>query len=149
MIANHIPDAVNIPIGLRHSVPGILALPPRPLGLVLFAHGSGSSRFSRRNRYVADRLFDANLGWLLFDLLTDRESESRDNVFDIPLLAERLQLATEWAAAYPATSDLVPGYFVPVPAPRPRSWPRQGRRASGRWCHAAAVPIWPGNGCGA
>lgn len=111
MIANHIPEAVNIPIGLQHSVPGILALPPRPLGLVLFAHGSGSSRFSRRNRYVADRLFDANLGWLLFDLLTDRESQSRDNVFDIPLLAERLQLATEWAAAYPATSDLVPGYF--------------------------------------
>lgn len=111
MIANHIPEAVNIPIGLRHSVPGILALPPRPLGVVLFAHGSGSSRFSRRNRYVADRLFDANLGWLLFDLLTDRESQSRDNVFDIPLLAERLQLATEWAAAYPATRDLVPGYF--------------------------------------
>ena len=109
--ANHVPEAVHIPVGLTYSVPGTLALPPHPLGLVLFAHGSGSSRFSRRNRYVADRLFDANLGWLLFDLLTDRESRSRDNVFDIPLLAERLRLATEWAAEYPATRDLVPGYF--------------------------------------
>lgn len=111
LVTNHVPEAVNIPIGLTHSVPGTLALPPHPSGLVLFAHGSGSSRFSRRNRFVADRLFDANLGWLLFDLLTDRESRSRDNVFDIPLLAERLQLATEWAADYPATRDLVPGYF--------------------------------------
>ena len=110
-VMNHVPEALNIPIGLTHSVPGTLALPPHPLGLVLFAHGSGSSRLSPRNRYVADRLFDANLGWLLFDLLTDRESRSRDNIFDIPLLAERLQLATEWAAEYPATRDLVPGYF--------------------------------------
>jgi putative phosphoribosyl transferase len=110
-VLNHVPEAVHIPIGLTHSVPGTLALPPHPVGLVLFAHGSGSSRLSPRNRYVADRLFDANLGWLLFDLLTDRESRSRDNVFDIPLLAERLQLATEWAAGYPATQDLVRGYF--------------------------------------
>jgi len=110
-ILNHVPEAVHIPVGLTHSVPGTLALPPHPVGLVLFAHGSGSSRLSPRNRYVADRLFDANLGWLLFDLLTDRESRSRDNVFDIPLLAERLQLATEWAAGYPATRDLGPGYF--------------------------------------
>lgn len=108
---NHVPEAVNIPVGLTHSVPGTLALPPHPAGLVLFAHGSGSSRLSPRNRYVADRLFAANLGWLLFDLLTDRESRSRENVFDIPLLAERLQLATEWAAEYPATRDLAPAYF--------------------------------------
>jgi putative phosphoribosyl transferase len=111
LVLNHVPETVDIPIGVTHSVPGTLALPPHPLGLVLFAHGSGSSRLSPRNRYVADRLFDANLGWLLFDLLTDHESRSRDNVFDIPLLAERLQLATEWAAEYPATRDLVPGYF--------------------------------------
>lgn len=102
---------MNIPIGLTHSVPGTLALPPYPLGLVLFAHGSGSSRLSPRNRYVADCLFESNLGWLLFDLLTDHESRSRGNVFDIPLLAERLQLATEWAADYPATRDLALGYF--------------------------------------
>jgi pimeloyl-ACP methyl ester carboxylesterase len=111
LVLNHVPEAVDIPIGLTHSVPGTLALPPHPVGLVLFAHGSGSSRLSPRNRYVADRLFAANLGCLLFDLLTDRESRSRDNVFDIPLLAERLQLATQWAAGYPATRDLVPGYF--------------------------------------
>jgi dienelactone hydrolase len=108
---NHVPEAVTIPVGLAHSVPGTLALPPHPAGLVLFAHGSGSSRLSPRNRYVADCLFASNLGWLLFDLLTDRESRSRDNVFDIALLAERLRLATEWAAEYPATRDLAPGYF--------------------------------------
>ena len=111
LVTNHIPEPVHIPIGLTQSVPGTLALPPLPLGLVLFAHGSGSSRLSPRNQYVADCLFRANLGWLLFDLLTEDESRSRDNVFDIPLLAERLQLATEWAAGYPATRDLVPGYF--------------------------------------
>ena len=111
LITNHVPEAVNIPIGLTHSVPGTLALPPHPLGLVLFAHGSGSSRLSPRNRYVADCLFESNLGWLLFDLLTDHESRSRGNVFDISLLAERLRLATEWAADYPATRDLALGYF--------------------------------------
>ncbi len=111
MVTNHVPESVTIPIGLTHSVPGTLALPPHPLGLVLFAHGSGSSRLSPRNRYVADCLFRSNLGWLLFDLLTERESLSRENVFDIPLLAERLQLATEWAADYPATKDLALGYF--------------------------------------
>lgn len=111
LAANHVPEPVNIPIGLTHSVPGTLALPPHPAGLVLFAHGSGSSRLSPRNRYVADCLFRANLGWLLFDLLTERESSSRENVFDIPLLAERLQLATNWASDYPATRDLAPGYF--------------------------------------
>ena len=111
MIANHVPEPVNIPVGLTHSVPGTLSLPPHPVGLVLFAHGSGSSRLSPRNRYVADCLFRSNLGWLLFDLLTERESRNRDNVFDIPLLAERLRLATNWVGDYPATRDLALGYF--------------------------------------
>src|SRR5512136_223958 len=108
---DHVAETVRIPAGHHIHMTGTLALPPHPSGLVLFAHGSGSSRLSPRNRYVADCLFRANLGWLLFDLLTERESRSRENVFDIPLLAERLRLATEWAADYPATRDLALGYF--------------------------------------
>jgi len=60
---------------------------------------------------VAGRLFDANLGWLMLDLLTDAEATSRSNVFDIPLLATRLHAAADWIAAYPATQDLPLGYF--------------------------------------
>jgi len=111
IIAGRAPELVEIPIGKARAVPGTLALPAHPAGVVLFAHGSGSSRLSSRNRAVADRLFDANVGWLLFDLLTDAESRSRDNVFDIPLLAERLRRATDWAAGYRATGELAPGYF--------------------------------------
>jgi putative phosphoribosyl transferase len=110
-ITDHIPEPVQIPIGSGHHLPGILALPPAPHGLVLFAHGSGSSRLSPRNRFVADRLFAADLGWLLLDLLTEAEADSRANVFDITLLAERLRAATDWAAGYPATRDLNTGYF--------------------------------------
>ena len=110
-LANHIAEPVHVPIGHDRRLPGILALPPHPAGVVLFAHGSGSSRLSPRNRFVADRLFAANVGWLLFDLLTEAEAESRAAVFDIPVLAERLRQATSWVAAYPATRDLMPGYF--------------------------------------
>jgi putative phosphoribosyl transferase len=110
-ITDHVPEPVLIPIGAGHALSGILALPPMPGGLVLFAHGSGSSRLSPRNRYVADRLFAADLGWLLLDLLTESEAASRANVFDITLLAERLGAATEWAAGYPATRDLEIGCF--------------------------------------
>lgn len=109
--ADHIAEPVHVPIGGDRRLPGTLALPPHPVGIVLFAHGSGSSRLSPRNQFVADRLFAANVGWLLFDLLTEEEAESRATVFDIPLLAERLRQATSWVAAYPGTRDLVPGYF--------------------------------------
>jgi putative phosphoribosyl transferase len=110
-ITDHIPEPVRIPAGKAIWLPGTLALPPQPAGLVLFVHGSGSSRLSPRNQFVADRLFAANMGWLLFDLLTEAEGRSRENVFDIALLAERLRLATDWAAGYPASSDLALGYF--------------------------------------
>jgi putative phosphoribosyl transferase len=110
-IANDVAEPVHVPIGHHRWLPGTLALPPHPAGVVLFAHGSGSSRLSPRNRFVADRLFAANVGWLLFDLLTEVEAESRAAVFDIPLLAERLRQATSWVATYPATHDLAPGYF--------------------------------------
>lgn len=104
-------EPVHVPIGHHRWLPGMLALPPLPVGVVLFAHGSGSSRLSPRNRFVADRLYAANVGWLLFDLLTEAEAESRAAVFDIPLLAERLRQATGWVETYPATRDLAPGYF--------------------------------------
>ncbi len=109
-IADHLPEAIVIEAG-EVQLPGVLTLPPDPFGVVLFAHGSGSSRFSARNRFVADALVRANFGTLLFDLLTEAEARDRANVFNIPLLAARLRAATDWAAAYPATADLSLGYF--------------------------------------
>jgi pimeloyl-ACP methyl ester carboxylesterase len=73
---------------------------------VIFAHGSGSSRHSRRNVYVAERLQSAGLATLLFDLLTEQEADNRANVFDIELLAERVENALDWAASEPQTRDL-------------------------------------------
>ena len=80
--------------GLR--LPGDLVLPADAAGVVVFAHGSGSSRRSPRNVWVAERLHAARLGTLLFDLLTQRESADRAKVFDIPLLAARLREAARW-----------------------------------------------------
>ncbi|MFD7222072.1 phosphoribosyltransferase family protein [Streptomyces sp. NPDC059892] len=81
------------------ELPGQLTLPDGAPGVVVFAHGSGSSRHSPRNRSVAERLNRAGLGTLLFDLLTPEEERDRANVFDIPLLARRLTLATAWLGA--------------------------------------------------
>jgi len=78
---------------------GDLTMPPGAAGLVIFAHGSGSSRLSPRNRQVAQRLADAGLATLLFDLLTADEAVDRANVFDIDLLAGRLVEAIDWARA--------------------------------------------------
>ena len=78
------------------GLPGTLVYPAGGQGLVLFAHGSGSSRLSPRNRLVAERLQRSGLGTLLFDLLQTEEASNRRNVFDIGLLAERLALATDW-----------------------------------------------------
>lgn len=76
---------------------GLLSLPESATGLVIFAHGSGSSRLSPRNTYVAERLQAVGLGTLLFDLLTEQEERDRANVFDIPLLAGRVEEAVRWA----------------------------------------------------
>lgn len=75
---------------------GYLTQPKDCLGIVIFAHGSGSSRLSPRNMQVAQSLNRAGLGTLLFDLLTVNEAQDRDNVFDIPLLSSRLVTATKW-----------------------------------------------------
>jgi alpha-beta hydrolase superfamily lysophospholipase len=90
---------------------GSLAWPEHPSGLVLFAHGSGSGRFSSRNQRVARQLRECGMATLLFDLLGEAESEARGNVFDIDLLAGRLQSGTEWAARQPEVMGLPLGYF--------------------------------------
>lgn len=97
------------------ALEGTLALPTGTSGLVLFAHGSGSSRHSPRNRYVAQVLEGEGIGTLLFDLLT-RQEESVDQYtaelrFDIGLLAERLIAATRWVLKQPNMRDLKLGYF--------------------------------------
>lgn len=90
---------------------GMLEIPEGAKGIVLFAHGSGSSRFSPRNQYVARSLQDRGLGTLLMDLLEPAESEDRAKVFDIGLLAQRLAGATDWVRAEEATRHLNVGYF--------------------------------------
>ncbi|MFC5820177.1 dienelactone hydrolase family protein [Nonomuraea harbinensis] len=90
---------------------GQLVVPDGARGVVLFAHGSGSSGRSPRNRYVAAALNEAGLGTLLFDLLTPEEEYDRANVFDIELLAGRLLTATERVREHPAAANLPLGYF--------------------------------------
>jgi len=95
------------PVGLD----GMLGLPEPSAGIVLFAHGSGSGRFSPRNNFVARALREAGFATLLFDLLTEEEAQDRANVFDIPLLAERLSMATAWLTQDRDTAALPIGYF--------------------------------------
>jgi putative phosphoribosyl transferase len=92
-------------------LPGHLTLPDQPSGVVVFAHGSGSSRHSPRNRHVAQILVEAGMGTLLFDLLTRREEHDRSLVFDIELLAGRLVEATGWLRGQPGCARLPLGYF--------------------------------------
>jgi len=99
----------------QQVLPGSLAIPGNPAGLVLFAHGSGSSRHSPRNQFVARTLNDAGLATLLFDLLTPDEESidiyTREHRFNIGLLAERLVHATNWAKQQEQTRELRVGYF--------------------------------------
>ncbi len=90
---------------------GFLAIPDGAKGLVVFAHGSGSSRFSPRNTQVARALNERGLATLQFDLLTQVEARDRANVFDIPLLGKRVAETVEWALANDATRDLRIGLF--------------------------------------
>lgn len=109
------PAEVRIPIGDDAFISASEDLPARPRGLVLFAHGSGSSRMSPRNRFVAQVLRDAEFGTFLLDLLTEREDvldrRTAEYRFDIDLLAARLSVATRWVRRQ-AGLDAVPiGYF--------------------------------------
>ncbi|HZZ62104.1 MAG TPA: alpha/beta hydrolase [Roseiarcus sp.] len=102
------PQPVEIgALGLK----GLLGAPSAARGLVVFAHGSGSGRLSPRNNTVARALRASGLATLLLDLLTPEEERRRANVFDIPLLADRLSLATQWATEQSETAPLSIGYF--------------------------------------
>lgn len=90
---------------------GNLVVPVGATGIVVFAHGSGSSRHSPRNRSVARSLNGVGLGTLLFDLLTMEEERDRSNVFDVDLLADRLVGATSWLRRRPEARDLRVAYF--------------------------------------
>jgi putative phosphoribosyl transferase len=98
----HIP-----PIGLA----GMLQKPKNAYALVVFAHGSGSSRLSPRNTFVAHALNDRGIATLLFDLLTSAEEANRANVFDIPLLADRLVDAVRWLDEQESIANLPLGFF--------------------------------------
>ena len=93
------------------TLAGTLTVPEQAAGIVLFAHGSGSSRHSPRNRFVAGILNRNGMATLLFDLLTAAEEHERRNVFDIALLAGRLVGATRWVREQPGTAGLPVGYF--------------------------------------
>jgi len=93
------------------TLDGILEVPNEASGIVVFAHGSGSSRHSPRNNYVAEVIRRRGLGTLLFDLLTEAEDRVRANRFDIPLLTDRLVGAVDWLRTREADRDLSVGLF--------------------------------------
>lgn len=102
------------PVRIQHgrlSLEGTLGLPDAPRGVVLFAHGSGSGRFSPRNNFVARHLQRHGLATLLLDLLTADEADDRRKVFDIDLLADRLLMAKAWLGEDTRTKELGIGYF--------------------------------------
>lgn len=95
----------------RLSLEGILGLPAKPQGIILFAHGSGSGRLSPRNSFVARHLQQSGLATLLLDLLREDEADDRRKVFDIDLLADRLLMAKGWLEQETKTTGLAIGYF--------------------------------------
>jgi dienelactone hydrolase len=114
MLENQIVTSVTISVGNDH-IAGDLVIPPVAEGIVIFAHGSGSGRFSTRNRFVARSLNTGGFATLLLDLLTEQE-DRLDQVtgeirFDIPLLAERVMAAVDWSRADARTKDLRIGLF--------------------------------------
>jgi len=94
----------------KHGRAGALVIPAGACGVVLFAHGSGSSRFSPRNQMVGAHLNEAGIATFLFDLLTDAEAADRRNVFDVTLLAARLREATAWVRSQTCIPEAF-GYF--------------------------------------
>ena len=112
------PEADTLPVSIRvdqNTLDGTLTIPPEAEGLVIFAHGSGSSRLSPRNYFVAQQLNQAGFATLLFDLLTAAEEASDSYIprlrFDLVLLSRRLLAATDQLRAWPETSGLPLGYF--------------------------------------
>jgi len=113
-LATHYKEQVQIPVG-DFGLEGILQIPSGAQGLVVFVHGSGSSRYSGRNQLVARHFQRDNLATLLFDLLTSEEEaidvHTRRYRFDIELLASRVVAVTDWLMQEPATQSLALGYF--------------------------------------
>jgi putative phosphoribosyl transferase len=106
---------INIPLGEQIALSGLLDVPPKAAGLILFVHGSGSSRFSPRNQFVAQRLVDDGFATLLMDLLTPTE-ESIDDMtrqlrFDVAMLADRVVKIIDWLQQSPTTKELAVGLF--------------------------------------
>jgi dienelactone hydrolase len=107
---NHRKTVISIPF--RDTfLNTFLYLPENPVAFVLFSHGSGSSRFSLRNNYVAENLYRNNMAALLADLLTPKEDASIENRFNIALLTERLTHLTQWVIQQPRFKNLPIGYF--------------------------------------
>lgn len=104
-------EEVSIDIGVGVTVGGHLTVPQQVRGVVVFVHGSGSSRHSPRNQQVASILNKAGIATLLFDLLTVEEADSRANVFDIELLSDRLIQVTKWLQTQTGLNELSVGYF--------------------------------------
>jgi pimeloyl-ACP methyl ester carboxylesterase len=100
----------DVKVGPR-GLPGRLSMPAQARGVIVFAHGSGSSRNSPRNIHAAERLQEARFGTLLFDLLTDAEARDRGNVFDIPMLAGRVVEAVDWLCGQQVCAGLPIGLF--------------------------------------
>lgn len=102
--------AIEIPVS-DARLKGDLTMPEKARGLVIFSHGSGSSRKSPRNRFVAEQLQERGLATLLLDLLTEREDEVYETRFDIDLLSRRLEEVAQWALKDPGTKGLPVGLF--------------------------------------
>ena len=134
--------SVEIRAGKR-TVRGMLTVPQEGRGVVAFAHGSGSGRLSPRNQFVAQVLQQAGLATLLIDLLEEDETRNRRNVFDIELLAERLQAATDWLVQESDTRGLRLGYFrASTGAAAALVAAGRRRNASKLLFHAAVGPTW-------
>lgn len=101
-------NVLSIPVD-DVALEGELIVPDGATGLVVFAYGSGSSRHSPRNNFVAETLQERGLGTLLFDLLTEQEDQNRENRFDIPLLTDRLVAVTQWLRDRTGTTELTIG----------------------------------------
>jgi putative phosphoribosyl transferase len=93
------------------TLKGDLIVPENATGIVIFSHGSGSSRFSSRNKMVAELIQQHHIGTLLFDLLTEEEDEINENRFNIDLLSDRLIATTQWLMEQESTKELPIGYF--------------------------------------
>jgi putative phosphoribosyl transferase len=109
-IIPHRQQYIEVPAG-RHVIRGLFTLPIGARGVVVFAHGSGSSRHSLRNQFVARVLEEAGLGTLLVDLLEEMEAVDRTSVFDIGLLGDRVLAVIDWTNANSLTNDLPLGLF--------------------------------------